>query len=88
MAKATFIYFVNQQSALCKILIVFQSLSNLAALVGKVHLRCELADIMIWLEINGFLSMDVGLQPGSSGRSMDVVMAFICKKNLKKLHII
>ena len=51
LAKPTFIYFVNQQSALCKSLIVFQSLSNLAALVGKAHLRCELSDIMIWLEI-------------------------------------
>ena len=30
---------------------MFQSLSNLAALVGKAHLRCELSDIMIWLEI-------------------------------------
>ena len=48
LAKPTLIYFVNQQSALCKSLIVFQSLSNLA---GKAHLRCELSDIMIWLEI-------------------------------------
>lgn len=48
LAKPTLIYFVNQQSALCKNLIVFQSLSNLT---GKVHLRCELSDIMIWLEI-------------------------------------
>ena len=34
-----------------------------------------------------FLSMDVGLQPGSSGRSVDVVMAFVYQKDLKKSHI-